>query len=69
MLTVKAEYFKLQVICLGDDWIAVATNKRMVRIFSIGGTQMQLFTAPGPVVTMNGNGDMLFIVYHCGLGK
>lgn len=57
------------MLCLGEDWLAVATDRRLVRIFSICGIQKQIFSLPGPVVTMAGYRDLLLVVYHNGLGK
>jgi len=57
------------MLCLGEDWLAVATDRRHVRIFSISGIQKQIFSLPGPVVTMAAHRDMLIVVYHNGLGK
>jgi len=56
------------VICLGGDWLAAATDQRIVRIFSITGIQLQLFSIAGPVVSMAASDDKLMIVQHSGLG-
>jgi len=56
------------VICLGGDWLAAATDQRIVRIFSITGIQLQLFSIAGPVVSMAASDNKLMIGYHCGLG-
>jgi len=57
------------VICLGEDWLAAATDQRIVRIFSITGIQLQLFSIAGPVVSMAASDNKLMIVYHSGLGS
>jgi len=56
------------VICLAGDWLAMATDQRIVRIFSITGIQLQLFSIAGPVVSMAASDNKLMIVYHSGLG-
>ena len=61
--------FKLQCLCLGDGWIAVGTDKRLIRIFSIGGIQKEIFSVPGPVVSVSGHSTQLLVVYHRGIGQ
>jgi len=56
------------VICLAGDWLSMATDQRIVRIFSITGIQLQLFSIAGPVVSMAASDNKLMIVYHSGLG-
>lgn len=55
-----------KALCLGQGWAAVATTALMLRLFSIGGVQRELFSLPGPVVCMVGHGEQLLIVYHRG---
>ncbi|XP_056123194.1 WD repeat and HMG-box DNA-binding protein 1 [Rhinichthys klamathensis goyatoka] len=55
-------------LCLGQGWAAVATSALMVRLFSIGGVQKEIFSLPGAVVCMAGHGEQLLIVYHRGTG-
>ncbi|KAJ7991022.1 hypothetical protein DPEC_G00292930 [Dallia pectoralis] len=57
-----------RALCLGLGWAAVATSTLMLRLFSIGGVQRELFSLPGPVVSMAGHGEQLLIVYHRGTG-
>lgn len=56
----------VRALCLGQGWAAVATSKLMLRLFSIGGVQREVFSLPGPVVCMTGHGEQLLIVYHRG---
>ncbi|XP_072424863.1 WD repeat and HMG-box DNA-binding protein 1 isoform X1 [Chiloscyllium punctatum] len=58
----------IEAICLGQGWAAVSTNAQIVRIFSIGGVQKELFSLMGPVVAMSGHGEQLLISYHRGTG-
>jgi len=58
-----------ECLTVGDNFIAVATSKRNLRIFMIGGTQREILAVPGPVVAMNGLGNHLLIAYHAGIGK
>uniref|UniRef100_A0A3Q3W2A2 WD repeat and HMG-box DNA-binding protein 1 n=1 Tax=Mola mola TaxID=94237 RepID=A0A3Q3W2A2_MOLML len=57
-----------KALCLGQGWAAVATTALMLRLFSIGGVQRELFSLPGPVVCMVGHGEQLLIVYHRATG-
>nr|XP_058149388.1 WD repeat and HMG-box DNA-binding protein 1 isoform X2 [Dasypus novemcinctus] len=58
----------IEAICLGQGWAATATSALLLRIFTIGGVQKEVFSLPGPVVSMAGHGEQLFIVYHRGTG-
>ncbi|XP_008837763.1 WD repeat and HMG-box DNA-binding protein 1 [Nannospalax galili] len=58
----------IEAICLGQGWVAAATSTLLLRLFTIGGVQKEVFCLPGPVVSMAGHGDQLFIVYHRGTG-
>ncbi|XP_059813598.1 WD repeat and HMG-box DNA-binding protein 1 isoform X2 [Hypanus sabinus] len=63
-----ADNENIEAICLGQGWAAVSTSALIVRIFSIGGIQKELFSLPGPVVSMSGHGEQLMISYHRGTG-
>ncbi|KAK2878995.1 hypothetical protein Q8A67_019786 [Cirrhinus molitorella] len=58
----------VRALCLGQGWAAVATSALMVRLFSIGGVQKEIFSLPGAVVCLAGHGEQLLIVYHRGTG-
>ncbi|XP_053366329.1 WD repeat and HMG-box DNA-binding protein 1 [Clarias gariepinus] len=58
----------VRAMCLGRGWAAAATSAMLVRLFSIGGVQREIFSLPGPVVCMSGHGDQLLLVYHRGTG-
>nr|XP_060475702.1 WD repeat and HMG-box DNA-binding protein 1 [Panthera onca] len=58
----------IEAICLGLGWAAAATSALLLRLFTIGGVQKEVFSLPGPVVSMAGHGEQLFIVYHRGTG-
>ena len=59
--------FLYQAITVSDNWAAIATTTRTLRIFSIGGLQRHVFTLPGDVVALASHRDKLLIVYHRGL--
>ncbi|XP_033972945.1 WD repeat and HMG-box DNA-binding protein 1 isoform X2 [Trematomus bernacchii] len=54
----------VRALCLGQGWAAVATSALMIRVFSIGGVQREIFSLPGNVVCMVAHGEQLLIVYH-----
>ncbi|XP_074400142.1 WD repeat and HMG-box DNA-binding protein 1 isoform X2 [Zonotrichia albicollis] len=58
----------IEAICLGQGWAACATSALLVRVFTVGGVQKEIFTLPGPVVSMAGHGEQLMLVYHRGTG-
>lgn len=58
----------IEAICLGQGWAAAATSALLLRLFTIGGVQKEVFSLPGPVVSMAGHGEQLFLVYHRGTG-
>lgn len=60
---------EIEAVTLGDGWVAVATDQRLVRVFSVGGLQKEVFSIPGPVVTMAGHTHQLILVYHKGMGQ
>ncbi|KAI4502565.1 hypothetical protein M0802_002477 [Mischocyttarus mexicanus] len=57
-----------QCIAAGDSFVAIATSRRYLRIFMIGGTQREIIALPGPVVAMNAYKNHLVVAYHDGLG-
>ncbi|NWI17154.1 WDHD1 protein, partial [Crypturellus soui] len=56
----------IEAICLGHGWAACATSALLVRVFTVGGVQKEIFSLPGPVVSMAGHGEQLLIIYHRG---
>lgn len=57
-----------QCVAVGTTFVAVATDRRNLRIFMIGGTQREIIAIPGPVVAMNGFNNHLLVTYHSGVG-
>ncbi|XP_069466351.1 WD repeat and HMG-box DNA-binding protein 1 [Ambystoma mexicanum] len=58
----------IQAVCLGQGWVACATSLQLLRVFTIGGVQREIFSLLGPVVSMSGHGEQLMIMYHRGMG-
>ncbi|XP_066591186.1 WD repeat and HMG-box DNA-binding protein 1 isoform X2 [Prorops nasuta] len=55
-------------VAAGNNFVAVATSKRNLRIYMIGGTQREILALPGPVVSMNAFESSLLIAYHYSIG-
>ncbi|NXY82473.1 WDHD1 protein, partial [Alcedo cyanopectus] len=58
----------IEALCLGQGWAACATTALLVRVFTVGGVQKEIFSLPGPVVSMAGHGEQLMVIYHRGTG-
>ena len=54
---------------MNDTYIAAATDVNVIRLFTVGGLQYNMFSIPGGVVSMTMCSTQLFIVYHKGAGK
>ena len=57
-----------QSLAVGNNFIAVATDRRNLRLFMIGGTQREIIALPGSVVAMNAYDNHLLVTYHVGIG-
>lgn len=57
---------EIEALCLGQGWAACASSTRLLRLFTIGGVQKEIFSLPGPVVSMAGHGEQLLVVFHKG---
>ncbi|EDV20225.1 uncharacterized protein TRIADDRAFT_32433 [Trichoplax adhaerens] len=57
----------IKAIAAGKTWVAAATDNFNVRIYSISGIQLGIFTLAGPVVAMSGHDDIIMVVYHAGV--
>uniref|UniRef100_T1GXD4 Uncharacterized protein n=1 Tax=Megaselia scalaris TaxID=36166 RepID=T1GXD4_MEGSC len=45
-------------------YIAVGTDNRFVRFYSVMGTQREVISVPGPIICMAGHKDKVMIAYH-----
>lgn len=50
-----------------DKLVAVATDLRYLRIFSIMGTQREVINIPGPVVAISGYDNVILVAYYSGI--
>ena len=56
----------IKAVAIGDGWIAMATSKRQVRLFTVGGVQREVISVPGVCVTVCGWGGRMAVVYQTG---
>lgn len=54
----------IQAVATGSSFVAVTTDKRFLRIFTIGGVQGDILSLPGSVVCMSGHKNQLMVVFH-----
>eukprot|EP00043_Microstomoeca_roanoka_P017979 m.189568 g.189568 ORF g.189568 m.189568 type:complete len:1080 (+) comp16746_c1_seq1:144-3383(+) len=62
---------EIECVAVGNgdvSFVAAATSKRYVRIFSNNGVAQHVICLDGPVVTMAAHNTKLMIIYHRGLG-
>ena len=62
-----SDYEAIQCLAVGKGFIAVATSKKLLRIFSSTGLEVSVTWLKGPVVCMAAFNDMLAVIYHQGL--
>ena len=53
-----------QAVAVGTTFVAVATSKRMLRLFSTSGIQLRVVMLQGPVLCMHGVLDQLAVLCH-----
>ena len=51
-------------VAAGEGWVAVATSKNNLRIFSAWGVQREIISVAGSFVSLVGTADKLFVVFH-----
>ena len=52
-------------VCASTSWVAVATNERMIRVFTSSGAQIHLASIPGPIVSVSANQEQLLLYLGC----
>ena len=53
----------IDLIAIGNRWVAAYTSHRILRIFSTSGLEIATLSMPATPVTMVGSNDLLFVVY------
>ncbi|XP_053687150.1 WD repeat and HMG-box DNA-binding protein 1 [Sabethes cyaneus] len=51
-------------VVASDKIVVVATDTRLLRIFTVRGTQREIISVPGPLVSMAAFGDHVLVAYH-----
>ena len=54
----------IQTVTIGNGWVAMATNKQLLRLLTVGGVQREVISLPGTPVTLAGWGGRLAVVYQ-----
>eukprot|EP00111_Clytia_hemisphaerica_P001219 TCONS_00003478-protein len=58
----------IEAIGANSSQIFVATSKRLLRVFTVGGVQLQLVQMPGPVVSIALHEKEMILLYHKSTG-
>ncbi|XP_077521794.1 WD repeat and HMG-box DNA-binding protein 1-like [Amblyomma americanum] len=58
----------VEVLALGEDWVAACCGSGLLRLWSLGGFQKGVWRAPGPVVSLVASGRSLALFFHQGAG-
>ena len=58
---------EIMAVCCGQGWVAAATDRRNLRLFTCGGMQLQVLSLPGPIVSLAGHKDFIMIAVHMGM--
>lgn len=59
-----SDYENVQCVAVGNGFIAAATNKKFLRIYSATGMEVSVSWLKGPVVSMVAMDNYLAVVYH-----
>ena len=51
-------------LSLGNGWVTVATDKQLLRVFSLGGMQRDVISVAGVIVGVAGWGSRLAVIYQ-----
>lgn len=55
---------KILLVRLTEDYLAVATSERLIRLFSLAGIQQRLIRIHGPIVCLSSHRNHLWIIEH-----
>eukprot|EP00960_Hanusia_phi_P077656 768724-Hanusia_phi.AAC.7 len=62
--TTMPENEEIMAVATSESWIAAATSKRILRIFSTSCVQLMTVMYPGPALCMHGCNDFLCFIHH-----
>ncbi len=55
---------KIELVSLGEDFIAIGTSQRLIRLISLSGIQQRIIRLQGPIVSMSAYQNQLWIIQH-----
>jgi hypothetical protein len=55
---------KIELVSLGEDFIAIGTSQRLIRLMSLSGIQQRIIRLQGPIVSMSAYQNQLWIIHH-----
>jgi hypothetical protein len=55
---------KIELVSLGEDFLAIATSQRLIRLMSLSGIQQRIIRLQGPVVSISAYQNQLWIIHH-----
>lgn len=58
----------IEAAVLSANFVLIATDHRQIRLFTISGIQLHLFSVPGPIICLASQERLVQIVYHNGSG-
>lgn len=64
---VSLENEEARCVTIGQRWLAVGTSSNNIRVFSLGGRQMMVFSLPGPIIALAGYENLLAITFFHGV--
>lgn len=58
----------IEAIAVSSNFVIVSTDQRQLRLFTLSGIQLHLFSLPGPVICLSAQDNHLAVFYHNGSG-
>ncbi|CAF1271941.1 unnamed protein product [Adineta steineri] len=55
---------KIELVSLCEDFIAIGTSQRLIRLMSLSGIQQRIIRLQGPLVSMSSYQNQLWIIHH-----
>lgn len=55
---------KIEMISLAEDYIAIGTSNRLIRLMTLSGIQQRIIRLQGPIVSMSAYQNQFWIIHH-----
>jgi chromosome transmission fidelity protein 4 len=55
---------KIEIVSLCEDFIAIGTSQRLIRLMSLSGIQQRIIRLQGPILSMSAYQNQLWIIHH-----